>query len=339
MFLLAIAGIGLTVAAIGCTAGSGTLRGTGDGRVSEFPIVTEPLTQTLAVVSGSTVVWHDDRDDTVWMRDLTSEDEPIPLVDWSPMDMADGFVVGIGSVKGVLAFHIYGYNLTQQKSFSIADRVPVTLGLATCNEHLGAYPFPLPSTSGGIVVWPVHVDDDFGYGRDVIFMYDLTANEGPEILVRADHVQGKLAISHDFVVWEDCGDIVGYHLGSQEHIKISSHPGKEQAPDVANNVVVWQDDRNGNWDIYGYDLQTNTEFQITTDDSDQQFPAVSDHFVVWEDKRNGNTDIFGYNLATRTVFPIAIDPSEQTGVEISGNIVVWVDTRNGNGDIYGADLK
>jgi len=34
-------------------------------------------------------------------------------------------------------------------------------------------------------------------------------------------------------------------------------------PDIDENIVVWQDNRNGNWDIYGYNLLTGEEFQIS----------------------------------------------------------------------------
>ncbi len=70
-------------------------------------------------------------------------------------------------------------------------------------------------------------------------------------------------------------------------------------PDVYNNVVVWQDRRNGNWDIYGYNLTTKTTFPIITNTADQTNPAITfspwlgGYVVVWQDARDGDWDIYG----------------------------------------------
>jgi beta propeller repeat protein len=63
-------------------------------------------------------------------------------------------------------------------------------------------------------------------------------------------------------------------------------------PDIDHNIVVWQDNRNGDWDIYGYNLTTRQEFQITDEPHDQTNPAISGNMVVWEDSRNGNLQIY-----------------------------------------------
>ena len=74
-------------------------------------------------------------------------------------------------------------------------------------------------------------------------------------------------------------------------------PGSEQTnPDIDRNIVVWQDNRNGNWDIYGYNLTTRREFQITDNPHDQTNPAISGNTVVWEDSRDGNLQIFAIVL-------------------------------------------
>ncbi len=63
-------------------------------------------------------------------------------------------------------------------------------------------------------------------------------------------------------------------------------------PDISGHLVVWQDDRNGNFDIYGYNLITRQEFQITTDDADQTNPAISGTLIVWEDSRVAPVNIY-----------------------------------------------
>ncbi len=67
-------------------------------------------------------------------------------------------------------------------------------------------------------------------------------------------------------------------------------------PDIEGNIVVWQDNRNNNWDIFGYNLTTQKEFQITDESHDQTNPAISGNVVVWQDNRNGNSEIYAVVL-------------------------------------------
>ncbi|KYK37000.1 MAG: hypothetical protein AYK19_07650 [Theionarchaea archaeon DG-70-1] len=75
-----------------------------------------------------------------------------------------------------------------------------------------------------------------------------------------------------------------------QKLPISTNPGIQWDPAIYEDIVVWQDNRNGNADIYGYSLSTKEEFQITTDSSDQRYPVIYEDIVVWQDNRNGNAD-------------------------------------------------
>ena len=110
-------------------------------------------------------------------------------------------------------------------------------------------------------------------------------------------------------------------------------------PAIYGNVVVWMDDRNGNWDIYGYNISKRKEISICTAGGDQERPAIYGNIVVWHDGRNGDYDIYGYDLFTSTEFPICTQGSDQLWPAIYKNIVAWADLRNGNRDIYGYDLS
>jgi beta propeller repeat protein len=68
----------------------------------------------------------------------------------------------------------------------------------------------------------------------------------------------------------------------------------QRYPAIYDNIVVWQDDGNRNYDIHGYDLSTGEEFPVTTHSDPQILPAIHGDIVVWEDTRNGNSDIYGY---------------------------------------------
>jgi len=119
---------------------------------------------------------------------------------------------------------------------------------------------------------------------------------------------------------------------------ICTDPTSQSSPALYDNIVVWEDYRNGNWDIYGYNLSNFTEFPICIESHPQYEPAIHGHTVIWFDYRNGNWDIYGYDLSNSTEFPICTEPHDQFDPAIHGHTVIWIDYRNGNSDIYGYDL-
>jgi len=131
------------------------------------------------------------------------------------------------------------------------------------------------------------------------------------------------------------------------------------AVDASGNfVVVWHDERNGNWDIYaqrytadGTPIGSNFRVDDDNKNENQEYPAVAvdaagNFVVVWQDTRNRNLDIYAQRYSadgtpigsnfkvnddqyrTRQGYPAV-------AVDAAGNfVVVWQDTRNRNLDIY-----
>ncbi len=74
------------------------------------------------------------------------------------------------------------------------------------------------------------------------------------------------------------------------------------SPTIYGNTIVWQDDRNGNWDIYAYDLKTHQQIH-TNDKIGQISPAIYDNKIVWLDSHDdGKTDIY---MGTISYLPVA----------------------------------
>lgn len=117
--------------------------------------------------------------------------------------------------------------------------------------------------------------------------------------------QQRPAVSGKWAVWQAeyegtwvlGGDNL-FHPRLPEQLDPNGADDHEHA-DVYNNVVVWQDRRNGNWDIYGRNLTSGEVFRITDHGADQIHPAISfspwlkGYVVVWQDRRNGTWDIYG----------------------------------------------
>ncbi|HUS73455.1 MAG TPA: hypothetical protein VMY06_10355 [Sedimentisphaerales bacterium] len=137
---------------------------------------------------------------------------------------------------------------------------------------------------------------------------------------------------------------IGIHVIEME---ICTDSSTQANPDIEYNFIVWQDNRNGNWDIYGYDLDKGMEYAICTADGNQTNPSLgiasilNEPIIAWQDDRNGNNDIYGYkllynyyDLAIGTEIEICTDPCEQQNPVSVGEYVFWQDNRNGDWDIY-----
>ncbi|MCW3995515.1 MAG: hypothetical protein NWE98_05125 [Candidatus Bathyarchaeota archaeon] len=83
----------------------------------------------------------------------------------------------------------------------------------------------------------------------------------------------------------------------------------ENQPDI--HYIVYQDNRDGNWDIYLYITAysgtggTPALFTVANNTASQENPAVSDGRIVYQDNRNGNWDIY---LTTVGYIPQSASP-------------------------------
>ena len=153
---------------------------------------------------------------------------------------------------------------------------------------------------------------------------------------------------------------VGDPIGS--NFNVSDDPGSysQNSPDVARSpagsfVVVWQDNRNGNYDIYAQRYNAAGTAQggniiVENGSANQTSPSVAmdslgNFVVVWQDSVYGNWDIFGLRFnssgapqGSKFMVNPASTASQLTPVvamENAGNFVVsWCDYRSGNADIY-----
>jgi hypothetical protein len=128
--------------------------------------------------------------------------------------------------------------------------------------------------------------------------------------------------------------------------------------DGTNYLVVWTDDRNGNYDICGVRVTPagmvidSAVIGISTEVNNQENPAVAfdgtNYLVVWTDKRSGSADIYGTRVTTAGVvldtsgILISTELNNQmypaVGFDGMNYLVVWSDYRNGGYDIYGARI-
>jgi len=331
----------LTLGAMFSLLTAGNAVGTAVG--PDVPICAASEDQWNPDISGSTVVWTDERREltdymAVYGHELTTGEEFPIATDYQ----TNYYYASISGSKVV--WHawpywtgIYGKDLDTGMSFSV-----------------GSGPKTTPDISGETVVWMDRRDEHTNsfdiYGKDL--------SSGQEFAVCAElRRQWYPAISGSIVVWADErnssvtdfeSDIYGYDLATDQEFPVCIQDSFQSQPCVSGGLVAWRDSRNyttTGYDIYGYDMGTEEEFPICVLQGNQSAPAISGDIVVYADSRNAGisgSDIYGCDLSTSEEFPICTAQGNQSSPQISGNVVVWKDERNEEStgtDIYGCQLS
>jgi len=68
-----------------------------------------------------------------------------------------------------------------------------------------------------------------------------------------------------------------------EEIQITTNPSNQLNLAIHENKVVYQDNRNGNWDIYMVDLETRAEKRVTLSTADEANSHIYGGKIVWDD--------------------------------------------------------
>jgi hypothetical protein len=179
--------------------------------------------------------------------------------------------------------------------------------------------------------------------------------------------------NHPIVVWERGDEFSQHDIYYSEYLSgtwqlpqpITTDLGHDCNPEVTSEVdpdcndtygtwVVWQSDRDGNYEIYstGYDT-FNVCHRLTFCDSADIVPNPLFFDAVTQDNgptctafstnRDGNADIythFAYWGGADTIVPVDTDPADDISpVMTGGNMYIWVlwqTDRNTDWDIYGS---
>ena len=256
--------------------------------------------QINPAVWNNRVVWQDDdttnRDWNIKMADISDANDPQDYV----LDEFDGDQT-LPAIHGDLAVWQDDFNPGNSDLYAADISDPANpdvfaLDIYDSNQMT-------PAVFRNTIVYR----DDFYDDWDIIAA-DAWIKNQPAYQYPAFEAEDEtaVAIDRDTIVYQRdfSGDGTDYDIIAVDRsdprvfvtFPVSQLTSSEEKPDISGHIVVWQDNRNGNWDIYGYNLVTKKEFQITADSADQTNPVISGSLVVWEDARFGVSNIYAVYL-------------------------------------------
>ncbi|MBC8377752.1 MAG: hypothetical protein H8E62_01120 [Planctomycetes bacterium] len=263
-------------------------------------IAASAFDQINPAVWGNRVVWQD--------NDTTGGDWNIKMADISDANVPQDYVLDdfegdqtSPAIHGDLAVWQDNYNENNSDLYAadITDPAnPYLFEVDTYDKNQVN-----PSIYRNMIIYQDDTDGDWD-----IIAADAWLKNGPAYQYPAFEAEDEtaVAIDRDTIVYQRdfSGDGTDYDIIAIDRsdprvfvtFPVSQLAFSEENPDISGHIIVWQDNRNVNWDIYGYNLVTKKEFQIPTDLADQTSPAISGNLVVWEDARTVEANIYAVYL-------------------------------------------
>ncbi|CCJ36001.1 putative cell surface protein [Methanoculleus bourgensis MS2] len=266
-------------------------------------------------ISGNRIVWQDNRSGApdIWLYDTATGNETritdapggqvVPAIDGDTVVWLDNRAGPAGG--------IYAMNLTTRTA------VRVSSGPVQGNPLIVS-----PDVSGGTIVWA-----DGSGGNYTVFAVRDAAE--PVALANDSALQGFPAVASDRVVWSEIrngsASLVVHNLTTGEEERVWGRPpGMAVYPDIAGDLVVWQNATGQDTDdIYLLDLAAEKTLQVTDDDALQLLPRVSGSRVVWMDNRSGDWDIYLLTAGNATQYTFGMEQNGQNvTVPVKSEVVV-----------------
>lgn len=320
----------------------------GDVEAAERRITLDPGVQREPAISGSRIVWTDERNGQrdIYLFDLATNTERRLTAD--PSEQSQPAISGSRVVwtdyrsgGGDIFLYDVATNVERQLSGEAPPELPSTQRA--------------PAISGNYVVWQDYRTNcgapSGSHAPTNISLYDIAAKTQRRI-VSSCTVKAGPAISGSLVLWAEKRESIGmweiraYDVSTQAErlltttplVSLTAHVYLTPRLALSGSRVVWDVFANGRWDIVLYDSITNTQRAITADAATQLDPAMSGSRILWQDLRHGNADVFLYDVTRGLEQAFVVQPSEQSAPDIAGCRAVWVDDRNGAPDVYLAEL-
>lgn len=167
--------------------------------------------------------------------------------------------------------------------------------VAKTKDHIMAAPDPneLRHSGNNIVWWSRNGDmkkiglirNAFDGGFGFISPSDIVSDH--------PRVSGNTVVYHCTV--NGAGYINVYDVLSSTTTRVTS-TGSQSSCDVSGDRIVYDDNRDGNWNIYMTDRATAREVRLTDEPHDQTSPKIWGDYLLYFDNRNGTPDLYVLSL-------------------------------------------
>jgi TolB protein len=114
--------------------------------------------------------------------------------------------------------------------------------------------------------------------------------------------------------------------------QITDNSNKDIAPNIDDNIIVWQTNNGANWDVYAY--TSGSIINVAIGDHNERNPSINDGVVTWMDDRTGDYNIYSYDISSGETTQITSEETDETTPVIIRDSIAWLDYRSGNDDIY-----
>ncbi len=289
------------------------------------------VASTNPAISGNRVVWSEKGE--IYIYDIsTPQIDPHPLMIWSGTEKSlaihgDLLVGSHTAWTEPRTWNIFMYDFTSGQLTLLTD---------DDNGDQGN-----PDVYGDYVVWQDQRSGDWD-----IYMYHIPT--GTETQLTDDPAdQTEPAIYGKRVVWQDTRngdyDIYIHHMTfgirnvwdnfDWPLWNLGQYNSDDQMhPDIYGDHVVWQDDRNGDWDLYLFtfinDIAGNFSRMFDVE-HDQTYPSIYDKFVVFKDSRDydGGADIWQWEMPPGCDLSLVVE-DEPDPVATGNELVYTVYVKN-----------
>ncbi|MBT7903388.1 hypothetical protein HN587_06000 [Candidatus Woesearchaeota archaeon] len=94
-------------------------------------------------------------------------------------------------------------------------------------------------------------------------------------------------------------------------------------PDVFGDIIVWADNRSGDWNIFSRNIVTNNTAQITTTTSAETMPKIYKNKIYYQKTNGAQKDLLSYDLTTSKRSEVVTDFKSNT-YDVEGNNLIYV---------------
>ena len=212
---------------------------------------------------------------------------------------------------------------------------PKKLQLATSRAKRGR-----PKLSGDYAIWSVAKDTALS-GIHLYNMRDGTEtviDQSPEDERDFPAIHGDIAVWHGLQAQGLQRDVFMHNISSGESFLVTTDPSDQSHPDIYGTKIVWQDDREGDFDIHMYDLVTFEESLISQSWGDDVEPQIDGGYIVYTSRDGGNWGIELYDLNLGLSRQVVSNPFPTRHPAISGTIIAWQEMNGSNFSVQFLDM-